>query len=344
MLIVRVAVHDWGRYLRFMSFRTDFPIPKAPLELTLSSHVLALGSCFAEVVGQDLRDHKLSITVNPFGTLFDPLAIFRLLEASFADTSLDERLIYEREGRWVHHHLHSSISGETPEVLQAQIQSAIRTTQSAIQQTDCLILTFGTAWVQRLLEPPAYVANAHKRPARDFERDLLSVKDVVKAFGTLHATLKTRNPKLQTVLTVSPVRHAKQGLPDNQVSKSVLRLACHYLTTDYADVHYFPAYELLLDDLRDYRFYADDLVHPSAAAERYIAGKFRAAYFSEELNGFVNSWQKIRQALAHRPFNETTPAYRTFLENLLRDLNQLPLQVDVSAERAEVEARLKKSF
>lgn len=324
-----------------MSFRTEFPIPKAPFELTLTSRVLALGSCFAEVIGEELRVNKLPAEVNPFGTLFDPLAIFRLLDASLTGTPPDERLAYEREGRWVHHHLHSTISGETREELQVQIQSAIENSQFAIEKADCLILTFGTAWVQRLIEPPTYVANAHKRPARDFERDLLSVKDVCKAFGMLHTSLKTRNPKLKTILTVSPVRHAKQGMPDNQVSKSVLRLACHYLTTDFADVHYFPAYELLLDDLRDYRFYADDLLHPSPAAERYIAGKFRETYFSEELKQFVHSWQKIRQALAHRPFNAHAPGYLTFLENLLRDLDRLPPEVDVSAERAEVEARLK---
>lgn len=325
-----------------MSFRTEFPIPKAPFELTLTSRVLALGSCFADVIGEELRIDKLQTEVNPFGTLFDPLAIFRLLDASLTGTPPDERLAYEREGRWVHHHFHSSVWGETREELMARTQSALHTSQSALHTADCLILTFGTAWVQRLLEPPVYVANAHKRPARDFERDLLSVKDVCKVFGLLHSQLKTANSQLKTILTVSPVRHAKQGIPDNQVSKSVLRLACHYLTTDFADVHYFPAYELLLDDLRDYRFYADDLLHPSPVAERYIAERFREAYFSEEMKQFVHSWQKIRQALAHRPFNAHAPGYRTFLENLLRDLDRLPPTVDVAAERAEVEARLKK--
>jgi hypothetical protein len=323
-----------------MEFRTEFPIPKAPFQLSTQTGVLALGSCFAEVIGGDLASARLPVTLNPLGTLFDPLALFRLLDAALAGTPLDERLLYQREGRWVHHHVHSSVSGATPDELRAQVRTALERLRAALEGAEVLLLTLGTAWVQRLHEPPVYVANAHKRPARELERDLLSVKDVCKAFGALHHQLKTARPRLQTILTVSPVRHGRQAMTDNQVSKSVLRLACHYLTTDYADVHYFPAYELLLDDLRDYRFYADELLHPSPAAERYIAARFRETYFAPALTQFYERWQRIRQGLAHRPFHEAAPGYQTLLETLRRELDALPPEIDATAERAEVARRL----
>lgn len=330
------------------SFRTEFAIPTLPFRLTPSSRVVALGSCFAETIGNHLIQNKVRTSVNPFGTLFQPLALFNLLEKALRGDGPNERLFLERDGRWVTFEAHSAVWGRTPEHLAAVFREKLETLRADLLAADVLLLTLGTAWVWRLTEPPAYVANNHQQPAARFERDLLSVKDVCKPFGELYHQLKSGTPpaenqKLKTVLTVSPVRHGRDGMMDNAVSKSVLRAACHYLTVDFSDVSYFPAYELLLDDLRDYRFYAPDGLHPNEVAQGYIFGKFAGAAFSEELKTFAKEWEGVRRALAHRPSDEASPAHRAMLEKLKAQLQRLAGRAEVSDELAEVEARLKKN-
>lgn len=251
---------------------------------------------------------------------------------------MDSRLFLEREGQWLHYDLHSSISGKSKAELSELITIKLLNLKETLTRAQVVILTLGSAWAYQLNDTPVYVANCHKQPARMFTRDLLSVKAICKEFGAVYSLLKEANPSIRILLTVSPVRHAKDGMMDNSVSKSILRAACHYLVTDYVDVTYFPAYELLLDDLRDYRFYSDDLVHPSQMAEQYIFEKFQQTYFSPELSQFVKDWDKLSKALNHRPFQQNSPSYQSFLEKLKKDLLRLP--VDVRAELAEVETRL----
>lgn len=329
------------------SFRTEFAVPALPFRLTPSSRVVALGSCFAETIGNRLIQNKVRTSVNPFGMLFQPLALFNLLEKALRGDGPDERLFLQRDGRWVTFEAHSAVWGRTPEHLAEVFRQKLETLRADLLAADLLLLTLGTAWAWQLTEPPAYVANNHQQPAARFERDLLSVKDVCKAFGMLNAQLSIfkRNAarsQLKIVLTVSPVRHGRDGPMDNAVSKSVLRAACHYLTVDFPDVSYFPAYELLLDDLRDYRFYAPDGLHPSEVAQDYIFGKFAEAAFSDELKTFAKEWEGVRRALAHRPSDEASPAHRAMLEKLKAQLQRLAGRAEVSAELAEVEARLKK--
>ncbi|MCY7350755.1 MAG: GSCFA domain-containing protein [Cytophagaceae bacterium] len=325
------------------TFRTEFPISSPDFRLKPGSRVVAMGSCFADTMGNHLKANKLRTSINPFGTIFQPLALFDLLMKAIVNGLPDERLFLQRDGRWFSYEAHSSVWGTTKEELLANFQQKLTQLHDDLQQADVLLLTLGSAWAYRLNEPPAYVANNHKQPATKFERDLLSVKDVCKAFGILNSQFSTFNSQLSIVLTVSPVRHARDGMPDNAVSKSVLRAACHYLTTDFPDVYYFPAYELLLDDLRDYRFYGPDLVHPNEVAEQYIFGKFAEACFSPELSTFVQEWAGVRRALAHRPFDETSTAHQVFLEKLKTQLETLANQMDVREEIAQIEARLKKS-
>ncbi len=324
------------------SLRTEFAVPPLPFRLSPFSRVVALGSCFAETLGNRLTDNKLRTSVNPFGTVFQPLALFNLLEKALRNDSPDERLFLQRDGRWFTFEAHSAVWGRTREELAAVFRQKLQTLREDLLAADVLLLTLGSAWAYRLAEPPAYVANNHKQPAAQFERDLLSVKDVCKAFGILKAQFSIFNSQLKIVLTVSPVRHGRDGMMDNAVSKSVLRAACHYLTQDFPDVSYFPAYELLLDDLRDYRFYAPDGLHPSELAQDYIFGKFAEASFSDELKTFVKDWAGIRRALAHRPFDEAAPTHRAMLEKLRKQLLRLAGRVEISEELADVEARLEK--
>ena len=319
------------------TFRTTFQIPEVEHKISLDAQLITLGSCFADVVGNQLKDNKLPIEVNPFGTLFNPLSIFKILSPSY--TQADERLYIHNPEAWVHYDFHSQFSANTKEELSesinqklSDIHSRLTPVTTAAHTSQFLILTFGTAFIYKLLNPQNYVANCHKMPNSLFEKQLLSVKDICKGFAILHKELKETNPNLRIILTVSPVRHTKDGMAENQVSKSILRAACHYLTTDYQDVEYFPSYEIMMDDLRDYRFYKPDMIHPNEVAEQYIFEKFSETYFDDDLKDFIKIWQPIRKALNHRPFNEKSASHQDFLRKLLGDLEGIGGLVDVQSE------------
>jgi hypothetical protein len=321
------------------TFRTTFPISEAKHKILLHTPVLTLGSCFADVVGNQLKNNKLEVSANPFGTLFNPLSIFKLLSSTYIQA--DERLYAQNQEAWVHYDFHSQFSGNTKEELKDSINQKLSNIHShLIPHTSYLILTFGTSFIYKLLQPQTYVANCHKMPKNLFEKDLLSVKDICKAFAILHKDLQAINPDLRIILTVSPVRHTKDGMAENQVSKSIIRAACHYLTADYENVEYFPAYEIMMDDLRDYRFYKPDMIHPNEVAEQYIFDKFSETYFDASLKEFIKKWQPIQKALDHRPFNEKLENHQQFLRKLLGDLEGISGYVDVSGEMEGVRNRL----
>jgi hypothetical protein len=289
-----------------------------------------MGSCFADVVGNQLKYNKLDIIINPFGTLFNPLSIFKILSPTYSEA--DERLYLENQKLWFHYDFHSQFVSNSKENLKEQINQTLYGINCQLPTTNYLLITFGTAFIYRLLNPQTYIANCHKMPKNLFEKDLLSVKDICKSFAILHKELKEVNPNLQVILTVSPVRHTKDGVPENQISKAILRAACHYLTTDYEDVAYFPSYEIMMDDLRDYRFYKADLIHPNEVAEQYIFEKFTEAYFDDNLKEFIKDWQSIQSSLNHRPFNEKSESHQAFLKKLLGDLIKISEKVDVEEE------------
>jgi hypothetical protein len=320
------------------NFRTTFQIPVSKHQISLDSQMLTLGSCFADVVGGQLRENKLDVLVNPFGTLFNPLSIFKILSPSYREA--DERLFVENQKLWFNYDFHSQFVSNSKENLQEQVNQTIYAINSLLPTTTHLIITFGTAFIYKLLNPQTYISNCHKMPNHLFEKNLLSVKDICKSFAILYKELKEVNPDLKVILTVSPVRHTKDGVPENQLSKSILRAACHYLTTDYEDITYFPSYEIMMDDLRDYRFYKPDLIHPNEVAEQYIFEKFAETYFDENLKSFIGEWQQIRRAINHRPFNEKSESHQKFLKNLLEDLIKMSKRVRVDEEIYDVQTAL----
>jgi hypothetical protein len=319
-------------------FRTTFSIPESTNKITLDSQLLTLGSCFAEVVGNQLKNQKLAVDVNPFGTLFNPLSIFKLLSPAY--TKPDERLFVENHEQWYHHDFHSNFVSSNVTDLTQKLNSTLTTIHGKLPYLNHLVITFGTAFTYKLVDYPVFVANCHKMPAKNFQKVLLSVKDICKSFAHLHAALKQVNPNLKITLTVSPVRHTKDGMAENQVSKSILRAACHYLVADYEEVDYFPSYEIMMDDLRDYRFYKADLIHPNEVAEAYIFEAFSKTYFSESLISFGAKWQKIKTALAHRPFNPDSLEHRKFLQKLLIDLQDISSVIAVSTEIEDITSKL----
>jgi hypothetical protein len=322
------------------SFRTELHLTPQPQPLGLQSRVVTLGSCFAEVIGQKIQQYKVATLVNPFGTIYNPLSLFKLLEAALTPEQEFSGQLVERDGLWYAYDLHSAFAATSREALLAQVRQRVGQTRDFLRQADLMILTFGTAVGYIHRDSGHLVANCHKIPQKAFDKTLLPLADMAAAFGALQGRLLTFNPRLRMLLTVSPVRHLKETLEGNSVSKALLRVLCHQLQQQYPAVEYFPAYELLLDDLRDYRFYKADLIHPTEMAEAYIWDKFQAAYFDAPFRHFTGQWDKIRQDLAHRPFQPGSAAHQAFLQRTLAKLQQLHLLVDCRAEMEQVKNQL----
>lgn len=324
-------------------FRTTLPITPASFQIDLQTPVLSLGSCFAHTMGKRLQQNKFQVLNNPFGVIFNPLSVFKLLNAVINKTShdlLQDNNLIENNGVWYHYDTHSDIWATTLPELKEKVQSKIEGTHQFLQTTQVLILTLGTAYAYFRKDNDLLVANCHKISQNFFEKRLLTTQEIIDGFAKLHKQLQQTYPNIKVIVTVSPVRHMKDTLPFNQVSKATLRLACHYITEQFPKVAYFPSYELLLDDLRDYRFFAKDMIHPTQVAEDYIWDKFTQAFMTETTLSFLKKWQKIRQSLNHRAFHPSSDTHQQFLKKLLNKLKEIQHQIDVTQEIIQVETQL----
>lgn len=320
------------------SFRTEINCsPTKPIDL--HHKVATLGSCFADQFGQWMKTNKFEVLVNPFGTTYNPVSIHQLILSS-VENDLDESLFLERDGSWYHHHYHSSWTASTREQLDQAIRKQQQLIKEFIHHTDILILTYGTAWVYQIQKNNALVANCHKVPANVFAKKILEEKEILASFDELYKKLRTLHPTLRIIVTVSPVRHTKDTLELNSVSKGLLRWMCHTITERYDYVEYFPAYEIMMDDLRDYRFYERDMIHPSAEARDYINQNFSDRYFTPETKQLIKSLNEIQKALAHRPFQIAAPAHQKFLKETLHKLESMKSIVSVEEEIKLVQSHL----
>lgn len=321
-------------------FRTAIEEINSPFLIGHEDLIITMGSCFAEEIGGKLSQNKFKVQVNPFGTIFNPLSIFELLELSMESSLALEEATIERDGLFYNYKAHSSFCATTKEKLLSQINERLTIVKSELKQCKVLVLTFGTAWVYENIESEILVANCHKMPRKHFRKRLLELKEIVDAFFNLKETIQAENPDLQIVLTVSPVRHTKESLTLNAASKAALRLACHYLSDMAEDVHYFPSYEIVLDDLRDYRFYEKDMIHINEQGLDYIWEVFSETYFSDDTQDTIDKWQKISQSLKHKPFNKSHPKHQKFLQKTLERLQNLDNQLDVRSEIEKVKSQL----
>jgi len=321
-------------------FRTEISIIPPVHKFSLQSRILTAGSCFAEVMGNKMAAYKVPSLINPFGTIFNPLSLFKLLAAALHPQQPFTGELLQRDKLWFVYDLHSSFAAPTKEQLLSKIQETLEATHAFLKEANCLILTFGTAVGYVHKASNTLVANCHKVPQQQFEKKLISITDLLATFGSFYANLQKLNPNVTILVTVSPVRHLKETLEFNSVSKALLRVACHEIATQYPEVHYFPAYELMLDDLRDYRFYKADMIHPTEVAETYIWQKFKEAYYDAAFQQFTTEWDKIQQALAHKPFHPELPAHQQFLQNLLAKVKQLHQIIDCTPELEKIKMQL----
>lgn len=311
-----------------MKFRTEIEIRPCGVEIGYEHRILALGSCFAEHVAGRLAKAKFRVTANPTGILFNPLSIAAALR-SYAQREPVRPGELRHDGElWFHDGFHGDFSAPTPEEALAAMNAARDTGAEALRAADRVLLTFGTAWVYEREGVP--VANCHRRPAAEFVRRRLSVTEITAAFGELLAGPLAGK---EVVLTVSPVRHLRDGLAGNAVSKAVLRLAAEELAETHPRVVYFPAFEIVTDDLRDYRFYADDLTHPAPQAVEYVWERFAEAFLTQRARNLLPEVEAVAAAAAHRPRHPQGEAYKAFCRCQLERIAALP-EVDFSAEAA----------
>lgn len=316
-----------------MLFRTELQPSPPPFRLSLRNPLLSVGSCFADVIGQQLVSSKFKALVNPFGTLFHPLPAARLLHMALSDERPPAESYLQFQERWLNYLLHSSINAQSHVALQEKVEELLTSTKKQLLQGQALMLTLGTSFLYELQEPSLSVANCHKQPQKHFVKRLVPAEETLGALISLWQQLKGQNQDLKLILTVSPVRHLKDSLELNSISKALLRVVCHQLASAYPeDIYYFPSYELLMDDLRDYRYYAPDLLHPSPVAEQYVWEKFATTLLDDEAQAFLKVWVPLQQALSHRPFNRTSAAHQQFIKNTLQKLSALSYPVDVASE------------
>lgn len=328
-------------------FRTVVQIAPLHTRISHANRILSLGSCFADNMARRMLRAKFRVTASPTGILFNPESVARAIEAFGCSTVSDAtglpqgmRGVEYASGRYFSYDFHSSFSSEYESAALGNMKKAAAEGTAAIKDADTLIITFGTAWIYRLRSDGEAVANCHKQPQPLFSRELLSAERIADRYDTLFAgPLRGK----RVILTVSPVRHLGDGLEGNSLSKAILRVAAAEICRRHAQAEYFPSYEILNDELRDYRFYADDMTHPSAAAVEYIWQRFAEAAFDEETRRTSAAAERIVQAAEHRPFNPASEGYRTFCRTMLARIDALATvcpDMDFGRERTLFAAHL----
>lgn len=319
-------------------FRTKLHNSRAPFTFDHRSKIITIGSCFSDTIGDKLSQNKFSVTKNPFGNIFNPHSIFKTFDLAL-NRGINHKHFIQNKDVWHHLDFHSTFSNINKNELEKEIDSRLESFAKQLKTVHTLILTLGTAIYYRYKPTTLPVANCHKIPQKNFTREFLSENKIMEEFDRFYKMLKEVNPDVEIILTLSPVRHLKEGFTDNSVSKAILRSAIHNITQKIPNIYYFPSYEIVLDDLRDYRFYTDDMLHPNNLAINYIWEYFTDAFFTDKTLVLVNTWEKISKSLKHRPFQKNSTAYREFLENLLNELRQIQHHFNVDQEIEEVQKR-----
>ncbi|CAM3685788.1 GSCFA domain-containing protein [Flavobacterium gelidilacus] len=305
-----------------MQFTTKIPIETSKNPITYESKILALGSCFAENMSEKFQYFKFQITTNPFGIIFNPVSIEKLINRVVNKIEFTEKDIFFHNDLWHCYEVHSELSNPNKEEFLKLLNFSIFQSFNLLIQTTHLTITYGTSWVYRNIESNEIVANCHKVPQKQFKKELLSTETIEKSIQNSIDLIQKANPTCQFIFTISPVRHIKDGFVENTLSKSHLISALHS-TQNLKSITYFPSYEIMMDELRDYRFYASDMLHPNQVAIDYIWERFSENYISDESQKVMEDVDSIQKSLLHRSFNPNSESHQKFLANLNKKINTL---------------------
>ena len=309
-----------------MKLRTEIEISTKFPKIGYGSKIMFFGSCFAESIGAKFINSGFDINLNPFGIIYNPASIKENIDLLIAEKYLTENDLHFSNNLWFSYNHHGKFSNLDKNICLRTINDSIKFSSDYIKNTDYIFFTFGTSWVYKLVESDEVVANCHKQPAKIFKRYRLSVEEIVKSYNSLIAEIKTINKDVKFVFTVSPVRHWKDGANGNQLSKSILLLAIDEIVNNSEDSFYFPSYEIVIDELRDYRFYTDDMLHISNVAVDYIWSRFKASFFNEETQNLSLQIKKLNKALNHKPSDNRDDEYLKFLDSNISKIENIENQ------------------
>lgn len=303
-----------------MKFHSEFAIKKMEQPITHHHSILLIGSCFTENIGALLSHSKFKVLENPSGILFNPISVVDALRMYIHRELITANSLFTCNECWHSWRHHSRYSGITPNEAVQKINQSTQAAHQYLKQADYLFITLGSSWVYQLTDKAVgasvgtTVANNHKAPSNWFEKKLLCSNEIIDLFKGLLEELCAFNPHLQVIFTISPVRHLREGMIENNRSKAALIQAVHTLVEDNEHLYYFPAYELVIDDLRDYRFYSEDLVHPNYHATQYVWEKFILACIHADTQKLLPKISEINLAYQHLPFNAATQLHQAFLK------------------------------
>ena len=327
-----------------MNFRTQVELPERETEIRHSERIMLFGSCFAENIGNLLKENKFRCDVNPFGVLYNPLSIANALNQILEGKEYREEDLFFSGGLWHSWMHHSDFSAPSQEEALALVNSRLTKAKENLAKADWLVMTWGTAYVYIHQEMQKVVGNCHKQPDKTFRRLMLNAEAFVEECRDVLKKCREVNPNLKVLFTVSPIRHAKDGMHGNQLSKATLLLAIDEICRTCPNCFYFPSYEIVMDELRDYRFYSDDMIHLSSKAVEYIWECFSRCYFSKETQAIMKEWAEVKRALDHKPFRPNSDAYRAFLSQIVLKIMQMKEKfpyLEVQKEMELCESRLK---
>lgn len=311
-----------------MQFRTEVHIADFHHKITHHDALFSIGSCFSDNIGNKLVRYKFNCLTNPFGVLFNPISISNNILDSISDKTDFEKNIFEFNNLWHSWNHHGKFSRESKDELLQEILKTAEEVKNHLLKSSYIFVTLGTAWVYKHLENSLVVANCHKVPNKKFEKRLLTVEEVEQSLNQLIEAIHLCNPHTNFVFTVSPIRHWKDGAFENTVSKSHLFAALHSIVQKYSRCHYFPAYEMLIDDLRDYRFYASDMLHPSEQAIQYIWDKFTASFLEKNSLTLCSELEKVLRMMEHKTLQYSKENIlkmeKTLLEKKIRLMEKYP--------------------
>jgi len=309
-------------------------LPLSDIKINHQNYCFLIGSCFSQNIGNQLLKFKFKTIINPYGVMYNPISIGNALTEILENKVYKDMHLTHFGNKWLSLNHHSSFNDKNKGKCLTKINQNISFFNAPLKLSDTLIITFGTAWIYSYPDF-GIVANCHKIPNKNFTKRLLNVGKIVEYYNDLIQKLQQNNPKLQIIFTVSPVRHIKEGLHENNLSKSVLHLAINNIIHQNNCCAYFPAYELLIDELRDYRFYKNDLAHPTDLAISYIWQKFIATYCNENTKKLISKIDKINMALQHKPFDFESKAHQKFIKTQINLMEEMERGIDFISFKSE---------
>jgi len=329
-------------------FYTEIEIPKYKWSAGYADKFIFMGSCFSENIGEQLSRLKFNTDINPFGTLYNPSSVLKSIKILLSEKQYKKEDIFEKDGLWGSFDHHGKFSCDTATKTLQKINDRLNFSRPFLKKANYLFLTFGTSWVYHLKSTGKIVSNCHKFAENNFERKLLSPEKIIKKYKEFLPELWKANQNLKVIFTVSPIRHKRDGFIDNQISKSVLIYAIHQIIETFGKekCNYFPSYEIMMDELRDYRFYAPDMIHPGQVAMDYILDKLKTTLISKDSLLLMDKISKIIKAREHRVLHTKSESYARFLTQNITKINDLTTKypyLNLSEEKEYFEKQ-KKSF